>query len=871
MKYLLTACLLGVALLSVRAQDAMPFRDVSLPVSVRVQDLISRMTPEEKTAQLMYDAPAIPRLGVPAYNWWNECLHGVARAGHATVFPQAITLASSWNTGLIHEVANAISDEARARYHEYQRRSERGIYQGLTFWTPNINILRDPRWGRGQETYGEDPFLTAEMGKAFVRGIQGTHPVYLKAVATAKHFAVHSGPEQLRHSFDAVVSKRDLHETYLPAFRALVTEGGVASVMCAYNRFMGEPACASPLLYDILRKQWNFSGYMVSDCWAISDFWQFHRIADDNMKAAAMALSAGCDLECGTSFRELPKALIGGMVSTAEIDTALARIFTARFRLGMFDPDSLVPYASISSIVNNHPSHNQLAREAARQGIVLLRNEKGLLPLTTSPKKIAVIGPAADDVQPLWGNYNGTPSDPVTILQGIRNKAEPLSEITHAIGCDYAPGYPVYEILPSAFLSTAGGKQGLTAYYYANADLSGDPLFVQTDDRIDFDWDMATPDPRLKPGSYSIRWEGFIEVPESGIRQFSAQYSPVFTYSIEDPGAPGSILKDPVQLDLRKETKYRISAEYRNTYGNGNVRLLCAFRDDNMTGKALEIASRADIVILVMGLNERLEGEAMNIALEGYDGGERSSLELPRPQRELIEAVSKTGKPVILILLNGGAVAPGDEASSIQALLTAGYPGQQGGNAVADVLFGDYNPAGRLPATWYRSVRQLPDYTDYAMEGRTYRYFREEPLYPFGYGLSYTSFEYSNLQHPEKIIAGEDLIVSVEVTNTGEHDGDEVVQIYITDEKASTPRPVRSLCGFERVHLKQGERKRIDFTITARQLSMINDKDLRVIEPGWFTLSAGGGQPAEGKYNAGESPQVLTGRFKVRGSLQLTD
>ena len=871
MKYLLSACLLGLALLSVRAQDAIPFRDVSLPVSVRVHDLISRMTPEEKTAQLMYDAPAIPRLGIPAYNWWNECLHGVARAGHATVFPQAITLASSWNTSLLYEVADAISDEARARYHEYQRRGERGIYQGLTFWTPNINILRDPRWGRGQETYGEDPFLTGEMGKAFVRGIQGTHPVYLKAVATAKHFAVHSGPEHLRHAFDAVVNKRDLHETYLPAFRALVTEAGTASVMCAYNRFMGEPACASPLLYDILRKQWNFSGYMVSDCWAISDFWQFHRITDDNLKAAAMALSAGCDLECGTSYRELPKALSLGLVTEADVDTALSRIFSARFRLGMFDPDSLVPYASIPFIVNNHPSHDQLARETARQGIVLLKNEEKLLPLDISPKKIAVIGPAANDIQPLWGNYNGIPSDPVTILQGIRNKAEPLCEITYARGCDYAPGFPVFEILPSSFLSTAGGMQGLTASYYANADLSGDPLFVQTDDRIAFDWDMATPGPGLKPGAWSIRWEGFLEVPESGIRQFSAHYSPVFVYSIEDPENPGIMLKNPAQLFLEKETKYRISAEYRNIYGNGHVQLLCAYHDAGMTGKALEIASRADVVILVMGLSERLEGEAMSIAIEGYDGGERSSLDLPRPQRELMEAVAGIGKPVILVLLNGGAVVPGEAASSVQAILTAGYPGQQGGNAVADVLFGDYNPAGRLPATWYRSVSQLPEYTDYDMEGRTYRYFRGDPLYPFGYGLSYTTFEYHNLQYPEKINAGEDLVVTVEVANTGELDGDEVVQLYLTDEKASTPRPLRSLCGFERVHLKRGERKQIAFNINARQLSMINDKDLRVIEPGWFTLSAGGGQPAEINWKAGDSPKVLTGRFRVRGSLLLDD
>lgn len=866
----LIASLLFSMGLNALAQYEFPFQDPSLPMEKRVDNLVSQLTIGEKIDQLLYEAPAIERLGIPKYNWWNECLHGVARAGYATVFPQSISIAASWDKALIYDVASATSDEARAKHHEFVRRGERGIYQGLTFWSPNINIFRDPRWGRGHETYGEDPYLTGQMGKEFVMGLQGDDPNYLKVVATAKHYAVHSGPEPLRHGFDARVSERDLRETYLPAFRTLVVDGGVYSVMGAYNRFRGEACCASPTLFGILRKEWGFNGYVVSDCGAIDDIWKYHQVTPDAASAAALAVKEGCDLNCGNTYKALHEAVKKGLISAEEIDTAVKRLFMARFKLGMFDPDEKVEYAQIPFDVNNNPAHDYLARQAARESIVLLKNEGNALPLSKSVKTIAVIGPNADDVQSLWGNYNGIPVHPVTVLQGIRNKIEPQAKVLYAQGADLAEGIAAFKPIPSICLQTADGKQGIEGQYFDNNKLEGEPLFTRIDDNIDFVWDIGTPDPRLKTDEFSIRWTGYLTAQKTGTYQISGWGKPYLKITYNGKDVAGGNKEhhaslDPIKVQLEAGKKYKVEAEYRNYYGDATARLLWAVPQENMLEQAIETAKKADVVILALGLNERLEGEEMRIDLDGFKGGDRTHLNLPKAQEELMEAIYKTGKPVVLVLINGSALSINWAAENIPAILTAGYPGQQGGNAIADVLFGDYNPAGRLPVTYYKSVDQLSPFENYDMEGRTYRYFRQEPLYPFGYGLSYTTFSYDRLEVPEVVGVNEPVKITVQVTNTGDRDGDEVVQLYLTDEKASTPRPIRQLEGFERISLKAGESTTVEFHLTPLQLSLIDKKDQRVIEPGWFTVSVGGEQPGfSGRADAATTTTV-TGRFLVRG------
>ena len=854
------------------AQHEYPFQNPDLPVQQRVNDLLSRLTIGEKIDQLLNEAPAIDRLGVPRYNWWNECLHGVARAGYATVFPQSISIAASWNKKLIFDVASATADEARAKHHEFVRRGERGIYQGLTFWSPNINIFRDPRWGRGHETYGEDPYLTGEMGKEFVLGLQGDDPTYLKVVATAKHYAVHSGPEPLRHGFDVNISERDLRETYLPAFRTLVVDGGAYSVMGAYNRFRGEACCASPTLFDILRDEWGFDGYVVSDCGAISDIWKYHQVTPDAASAAALAVKEGCDLNCGDTYKALHEAVEKGLITAEEIDIAVKRLFMARFKLGMFDPLEKVPYAQIPYPVNNNPAHNRLARQAARESIVLLKNENNTLPLPKSLKSIAVIGPNADEVQSLWGNYNGIPVNPVTVLKGIRNKVEPLTKVFYAPGCDLAEGIPAFKPIPSIYLETPDGRQGVLGEYFDNNNLEGKPLFTQVDDHIDFVWDIDTPDPRLKTDEFSIRWTGFLIAPKTGTYLISGWGKPFLRITYNGKDVAGGNKEhhaslDPVKAELEAGKRYRIEAAYRNYYGDATARLLWAVPQENMLQQAVETAGKADVVVLVLGLNERLEGEEMKIDLDGFKGGDRTHLNLPKTQKELMQAVSRTGKPVVLVLINGSALSINWAAGNLPAVLTAGYPGQQGGNAIADVLFGDYNPAGRLPVTYYQSVDQLPPFENYDMEGRTYRYFRQEPLYPFGYGLSYTTFSYDHLKVPETVNMNEPVKISVEVTNTGNRDGDEVVQLYLTDEKASTPRPIRQLEGFERISLKKGETGTVEFVLRPRQLSLISKRNLREIEPGWFTVSVGGEQPGFSGRTDAATTTTVTGRFLVKGKM----
>jgi beta-glucosidase len=847
MKKILLFLLLATSLNALTAQDP-AWLNTELSFEERVNDLVSRMTLEEKAAQLLYTAPAIPRLGIPAYNWWNEALHGVARAGYATVFPQSITIANSWNEELMLDVANAISDEARAKYHEFIRRGDHGIYHGLTFWSPNINIFRDPRWGRGHETYGEDPYLTGRLGMRFVQGMQGSDPRYLKTVATAKHYAVHSGPEPQRHEFNALVSERDLRETYLPAFRTLVKEGGVYSVMGAYNQFRGHPACASEELYGILRNEWGFEGYIVSDCWAVSDFYRFQGYAEDAAEAVAQALKAGTDLECGVDYSNLMESYRRGLITEADIDRAVKRVMTARFRLGMFDPDSIVEYAQIPYQANCSDYNRSLARQAALESIVLLKNEDGILPLGKDIRTIAVIGPNAGNWEALVGNYNGIPKDPVTLLEGIRSKAAGCIDVTYAEGSDLAPGVHNLFPVPSCFLRTPDGRHGALGKYFDNRAMEGEPLFTRVDDNIDFYWDNDSPHRLMPADDFGIYWVTDLLAPASGTYHLGTWASSSYELWLNGEkvlsfrGEHHGFHKE-IPVELKAGEKYRIELFYRNYGGDADVKLLWATPRENILEEAVATASEADVIILALGLSQRLEGEEMGIKIDGFEGGDRTSLNLPALQEELLAAMTATGKPVVVVLMNGGPVSSKQAQEKAAAVLLAGYPGVEGGNAVAGVIFGDYNPAGRLPVTYYSSVDQLPPFEEYDMANRTYRYFRGTPLYPFGYGLSYTSFDYSGLDIPEKGEAGSDVRVRVTVTNTGKRAGDEVVQLYLTDEKASTPRPVRQLEGFKRIHLAAGESSTLEFTLKAEQFSMINSKDTRVIEPGWFTVTVGGKQP----------------------------
>ena len=851
------------------------YLDPDAPLEARVEDLLGRMTLEEKVGQTLYTAPAIERLGVPAYNWWNEALHGVARAGIATVFPQAIGLAATFDADHMLDVGTAISDEARAKHHEWIRRGRRGIYEGLTFWSPNINIFRDPRWGRGMETYGEDPYLTGELAVAFVRGMQGDDPTYLKTVATPKHYAVHSGPEPDRHTFDAVVGEADLLETYLPAFRAAVQEGRAVSVMCAYNRFRGDPACASrALLQETLRDDWGFAGYVVSDCWAISDIYSTHRVVATQAEAAALALEAGTDLNCGVSFGSLVEAVGMGLTTEARVDTAVRRLLTARFRLGMFDPAERVPWARIPYSVNDSPEHRALALESARKSMVLLKNDGGLLPLSRDVGTLAVIGPNADDVEVLLGNYNGFPSDAVTPLRGIREKVSPGTRVLHARGSGLADELPVLEAIPASALRPGGGSGdgvgGLRGEYFDNPDLRGAPLAVRTDAGVDFRWWGDAPLAGLGPGGFSVRWTGTLVPPASGRYALGGRGLGEFQVFVDDSlvaefSSEHEINTRWTDVDLEAGAPRGIRVEYRPRREDGAIQLAWAPPVVGQEAEALRAVASADAVVMVMGLSPRLEGEEMRVEVPGFAGGDREDMGLPAAQQRLLERVVATGKPVVLVLLNGSALGLEWAAEHVPAILEAWYPGQAGGAAIADVLFGDYDPAGRLPVTFYAGVDQLPPFDDYGMEGRTYRYFRGAPVFPFGHGLSYTSFAYAHLQMPAQARAGEEARVSVEVENTGDRPGEEVVQLYVTDVEAPGLRPIRSLQGFQRVSLRPGERRRVTFTLSPRQLSFVDSLGVRRVEPGWFEVSVGGKQPGFTGPADAATTGVVTGRLQVVG------
>jgi len=909
--------LLGLAgVVPAAAEDSPPplYLDPDQPIERRVDDLLSRMTLEEKVSQMMNAAPAIPRLGVPAYDWWNECLHGVARAGVATVFPQAIGLAATWDQDLVERMADVISTEARAKHHDALRRGVHERYLGLTMWSPNINIFRDPRWGRGQETYGEDPYLAGRIGVAFVKGLQGDDPHYLKVISTPKHYAVHSGPEPLRHAFDARTTGRDLWETYLPAFEATVREAGAFSVMCAYNSYEGQPACAhEELLGEILRKRWGFEGYVVSDCGAITNIWRDHKYRKTPAEAAAVAVQRGCDLECGWDYRSLGQAVGEGLISEAELDIALRRLFTARFRLGMFDPPERVPYAQIPISANDAPEHRALARQVATASIVLLKNAGGLLPITKDVGTVAVIGPNADSVPVLLGNYNGTPSDPVTALEGIRRKL-PDAQVLYAAGSALADGIP--DVVPAGLLAPAGSSdatRGLDAEYFDNPNLEGTPRARRVDEQVDFVWRASDPAPGVSRTAFSVRWTGALVAERSGTVQLGVAADDSMRLWVD-----GQLLVDQwgqrtrrrtalASVDLVAGKKHSIRLEYSHTGYVPSVRLVWIDPQlpDVRRAEAVRLARRSDVAILALGISAELEGEEMNVSAEGFAGGDRTSLDLPATQQKLLEAVHATGTPVVLVLTSGSALSVGWAAEHVPAIVEAWYGGEEGGNALADVLFGDVSPAGRLPVTFYRSVDQLPPFDDYAMAGRTYRYFRGEPLFPFGHGLSYAQFRYHDLKlvcacgqeggcarkrcpaeraGRAKMLAGhrgsepavgglakpagvfrpdEDFTASVTVENVGTRGGDEVIQLYVRDIVASLPVPIRSLVGFRRVHLEAGQSRRVSFTLTPAQLGVVQEDGRRVLEPGAFRISVGGKQPGFSGMADAPTTEVVTAQFQI--------
>ena len=843
-----------------------PYMNPDLPVEVRVDDLVGRMTLEEKISQTLNSAPAIDRLGVPAYDWWNEALHGVARAGVATVFPQAIGLAAMWDEDHLHTVATAISDEARAKHHESVRQGQLGRYQGLTFWSPNINIFRDPRWGRGMETYGEDPFLAGRLGIAFIKGLQGDDPKYFKVIATSKHYAVHSGPEPERHIFDAQASDRDLYETYLPHFRATVVEGGVYSLMGAYNRFRGESASAhSFLLQELLRDRWEFEGYVVSDCGAIRDIYANHKIVETAEEAAALGIKRGCDLNCGNTYQSLAGAIEQGLLTEEELDVSVKRLFTARMKLGMFDPPEKVKYAQIPYSVNDSPENSKLAEETSRKCIVLLKNYNGALPLSKDVGTIAVIGPNADDVEVLLGNYNGTPSRPVTPLEGIRNKVGSSSEVIYARGCEIAEGIVSYEPVPDNVLwTTVNGRRrnGVSLEFFDNLNFEGAPVREALHQNIKATWFNDLPYPELTDNQFSVRWSAEITVPETGEYTFRTGFGRLFLDGKQFGGRFGVA---PQYVSLKAGEPYPITVEIADRFGRMSVELQWAMRGRDSAADAVEAARKADVALMFLGLSPRLEGEEMRVQVEGFSGGDRVSIDLPKVQEQLMKAVVATGTPTVLVLLNGSAVAVNWADENIPAIVEAWYPGQAAGTAIADVLFGDYNPAGRLPVTFYKSLDGMPPFEDYSMRERTYKYFTGDPLYPFGHGLSYTTFTYSDLDVPRSVKAGKTVPVSVTVTNSGERTGDEVVELYITDREASIPVPIRKLVGFKRVSLEAGESQNVSFEIDPRELSLITDDTRRVIEPGVFDLSVGGKQPGFSGTADSQTTETMTGQFTVTG------
>jgi beta-glucosidase len=831
------------------------YLDPSQPINVRVDDLISRMTLEEKATQLVNQARAIPRLQVPAYDWWSEALHGVANAGTATVFPEPIGLAATFDPPLIHEMAVVIGTEARAKHNQAVRAGRRDIMEGLDFWSPNINIFRDPRWGRGQETYGEDPFLTGRMGVAFVTGLQGDDPKYFRVISTPKHFAVHSGPEPSRHSIDVQVSKHDMEDTYLPAFRATVTEGKAESVMCAYNRVNGQPACANTfLLKDQLRGAWKFNGYVVSDCDAIVDIFEGHRFVKSQAEAAAAAIKTGMDNECADFFtitkddhdyKPFIDAVKQGLLTEADLDLSLKRLFTARMRLGMFDPPEKVPYAQTPDSEIDSAPHRELALKTARESMVLLKND-GVLPLASSVKKILVVGPLAESTQVLHGNYSGTASHAVTALEGIR-KQFAGSQVSFQPGTDFLREHPV---IPTSVLSTDDGQHGLKGEYFAG-DLSGKPQVVRVDPYVDLQLSHADSHALPMPADmkdFSVRWTGFLTPAESGTYQIGLMGSMQRLWIEGKLVIDDAVGHDPnpqvAKLQLEKGHRYAVKVEYMA--GGRISKLIWLPVSGDPLVEAVSAARQADVVVAVVGITSKLEGEEMKVDIPGFRGGDRTSLSLPAEEEALLGALKGSGKPLVVVLMNGSALAVNWANDHANAILDAWYSGEEGGTAIAQTLAGANNPAGRLPVTFYKGVEQLPDFEDYAMKNRTYRYFTGEPLYAFGYGLSYSKFEYSSLKlSSTELPAGDPLSVEVDVKNASPRPGDEVVELYVNFPK-QPGTPLRALRGMTRVHLDAGEQRHVKLTLQPRDLSYVNEAGDRIVGAGDYVITVGGGQPGTG-------------------------
>ena len=850
------------------------YLDTSLPAAARAHDLVNRMTLDEKASQLEDWAVAIPRLGVPDYQTWSEALHGVARAGYATVFPQAIGMAATWDTSMVQQMGDVIGIEGRAKYNQAQREDNHRIFYGLTFWSPNINIFRDPRWGRGQETYGEDPFLTGKMGVAFITGVQGEDPDHPKAVATSKHFAVHSGPEPLRHGFNVDVSPRDLEETYLPAFRTTVVDGHVKSVMCAYNAIDGTAACANKmLLKDHLRDAWGFKGFVVSDCGAIVDVYNGHHNAPDILHASAISIKAGTDLSCSIrspGFNTLADAVRQGVVSEELVTAAAERLYTARMQLGFFDPPGnstldRIPFSAVAS-----EQHRKAALRAAEESMVLLQNNNGALPISKAPHDIAVVGPTADLLVSLEGNYNGQPLHPVSPLDGITKQFKSAT-IHYAQGSTLAAGSSV-PVPRTAFGS------GLRTEFFATPDWTGRPVRVATEPGIQTDWDNATPTPEVQTHGYSVRWAGTIRVPATGKYVFTVEpgsafpYSPKETYrfvldgkvlsegdlnsgkpSTKPTGAnstapPNMSNSTPAKLEVpftdTNPHDFRLEYSHSGDMSGGGVALNWEAPAQAQIDEAVAAAKASDIVLAFVGLSPELEGEEMPIKIEGFSGGDRTSIDLPAAQQHLLEALGATGKPVIVVSLSGSALALTWAKEHAAAILQAWYPGVDGGTAIARTLAGANNPAGRLPVTFYAGTSDLPAFTDYSFKNRTYRYYSGKPLWGFGYGLSYSTFQYGPVKlSSTTVAAGQPVTATVTVTNTSKVAGEEVVEAYLKTPQADGP--IYSLVGFARVHLAPGASRDVSLELGPRSLSAVDSKGQRSILPGAYHLTVGSTQPAE--------------------------
>ena len=884
----LATILAGTALLCcglcpAQAQDDQKpaYLDTSLAPEQRAADLVKRMTLDEKASQLVNQARAIPRLNVPAYDWWSESLHGVATNG-TTEFPEPIGLAATFDTDAIHKMAIAIGTEGRIKHMQFVK--ENGgyskIFQGLDFWAPNINIFRDPRWGRGQETYGEDPFLTGRMGVAFVTGMQGDDPKYYRVISTPKHYAVHSGPEPTRHMTDVDVSRHDELDTYLPAFRAAVTEGKADSVMCAYNAVNGQPACANQFtLVDQLRNKWGFQGYVVSDCGAVIDIFEGHHYRPTQAQASAISLERGMDNECADftamvsdnhDYKPYIDAVQQGYLSMEALDTALVRLFTARMKLGMFDPPEMVPYTKIDEKELDSADHRAMARQIANESMVLLKND-GILPLKPSVKKIAVIGPLANQTKVLLGNYNGQPTHTVSILEGMK-KEFAGAQIDYVAGTQFLTSEA--EPVPNSALTT-DGKPGLNATYTKldMTNINHPEQMKRLAQRVEPNIDTAAQSlpaetSGVKP--LAIRWEGMLTAPATGDYNLGLKAAGFFRMQLNGKSVTSSYGGDAKEAKLGRVhleggKPAALTVEYADITGaEPKARLVWSKVDLAPDPKAIEAAKKADVVVAVVGITSELEGEEMQVSEPGFLGGDRTSIDLPQPEEDLLEALVAAGKPVVLVLTNGSALSVNWAKDHVNAILDAWYPGEEGGTAVAETLSGRNNPAGRLPATFYTGVDQLPSFEDYSMKNRTYRYFKGTPLYPFGYGLSYTTFSYSDLSLPSSAVpAGQPVTAEAKVTNTGKVAGDEVVQLYLSFPDVAGA-PIRALRGFERVHLDPGQSKVVHFDLKPRDLGMVTEAGQPIIPEGKYSVSIGGGQPDTG------APTV-EGTFEMEGSVALTE